>query len=264
MYPILGRYGPFFLFSYTVALGTGIGAGIGLAVWWARRRNVAADWLDGLLAALVVGLVGGRAGFVWHEWAYFGERPSQILQFQQGGLSYHGALLAGLVGLWGWHVWRKRPFLSTADLLAPSMALVSAFGWLACWLEGCAYGREAASSSWLAADLPDTFGVYAWRYQTQLLGVGPSLLIFTLILLFSRRWPPGWTFWVTVFALSLSRVAISLLRGDPARQIGAVRLDTLLDVLFAIFSLLLLKYTSSRNAITSGRDDYEARRLRDH
>ncbi len=251
MYPILGRYGSFFLFSYTAVISIGIIAGIGLAFWRARRRNMADVWLDGVLVALLAGLIGGRAGFVWLEWGYFGERPSQIIQLQLGGLSYHGALLAGLVGLWGWHKWRKRPlrqaqgrsFLPTADLIAPSIALASAFGWAACWLEGCGYGRTAVAGSFLAASLPDHLGIFAWRYQTQLLGIGLSLLIFIWALIRQPHWRPGQTFGFTLFALSLGRVGVDLLRGDSALFVGNIRADILLDAALAIISLLLLKYT---------------------
>ena len=259
MYPILARYGPFFLYSYTVVLAVGIAAGIGLAFWRRRGRQGSLAWLDGLLVGLVAGLIGGRAGFVWLEWAYFVERPSQILQFPQGGLNYHSALLAGLLAWWGWTVWRKRPFIPDADLLAPSFALVSAFGWLACWLEGCGYGRAAPSGHWLAADLPDTFGVYAWRYQTQLLGIGLSLLVFLWALRRQRHWPPGRALWFVIFALSLGRVGVNMLRGDPAieiaaRQIGSLRADIILDSAFAILSLILLKYNAHK-IITYTKDN---------
>ena len=110
MHPILTRYGSFFLYSFTVVLSIGVTAGLGLAAWRARRLVVDFVWLDMSLAGLVTGLIGGRIGFVWLEWAYFGERPYQILQFWRGGLTYHGVLFAGLLGGWGWSVLRKRPF----------------------------------------------------------------------------------------------------------------------------------------------------------
>ena len=38
--------------------------------------------------------------------------------------------------------------------------------------EGCAYGRET-TLGWLAADLPDSFGVYAVRYRRSFWGPPP-------------------------------------------------------------------------------------------
>jgi phosphatidylglycerol:prolipoprotein diacylglycerol transferase len=246
MYPILGRYGPFFLYSFTVVLGAGIAAGIGLAVWQTHRRNVPDDWLDGILWALLVGLLGGRVGFVAGEWTYFQERPSEIAQLWRGGLSYHGALLAGLIGYWGWCRWRKRPFPQAAALLAPAFALSSAFGWFACWFEGCAYGREALPGSRLASALPDAFGVFTWRYQTQLLGVGFALVVFLIALHWQRRNFSPMVFWFVLGTLSLGRAAITLLRGDPAPLWGQIRIDTILDGMLAILFLILLQYQRKR------------------
>ncbi len=251
MYPILTRYGSFFLYSFTVVLSVGILAGLGLAAGRARRLMIGSGWLNMTLAGLVAGLIGGRIGFVWLEWAYFGERPYQIFQFWRGGLTYHGALLAGLLGGWGWCVLRKCAFRQNADVLAPSFALVSAFGWLACWLDGCGYGREAPAGSLFAANLPDHLGVFAWRYQTQLLGVGLSLLVFVLVLLWSRHWVQGESFFFVLFALSLGRVGLGFLRGDTAVAIGSLRLDILLDATLTILSLILLQYSHRQETKSS-------------
>lgn len=79
------------------------------------------------------------------HWAYFAENPGEIGLVWRGGLSYHGVLIAGLLGTWGWLRWQGRSFGYYADLLAPALALASSFGWLACYLAACAYGRFVVS-----------------------------------------------------------------------------------------------------------------------
>ena len=60
MHPILARFGPFFLYTFTVVMGLGIVAGVGLTAWLERRDGQERPgWIDGLLLALVAGLVGG-------------------------------------------------------------------------------------------------------------------------------------------------------------------------------------------------------------
>lgn len=248
MYPILGRYGPFFLYSYTIVLGAGIAAGIGLAIWQTRRRNLPDEWLDGILVALLLGLIGGRVGYVASEWTYFQERPFEIIQLWHGGSSYHGALLAGLIGYGGWCRLRKRPFQSSIPPLGPAFALSSIFGWFACWLEGCAYGREAVAGSRFAAALPDAFGVYDWRYQTQLLGMGVALVVFLLALHWQRSNYSPMVFWFVLGTLSLGRVGITLLRGDPVPLWGQIRMDTILDGTLAILFFILLQYQRRRHS----------------
>ena len=240
MFPIFGRYGPFFLYGYSVALGFGLVVSLGLTARLARD-DVQPGWLDGTLISLLFSVTGGRFGFVVGQWDYFRERPSEVADIWQGGLSYHGALLAGLLALWLWCVWKKRPFYLYAALLSPALALFNAFGWLACWLEGCAYGQEAVLDGtvwmrWLTADLPDTFGVFGLRYQTQLLGVVLSLILLPLVWRRYGRWSSPYLFWFTLFALSVIHLFLYFGRGDVSR------LNLTLDTGLALLSLVLLQY----------------------
>lgn len=247
MYPILGRIGPFLVYSYTVAIWAGIAGGLGFAYWFGRQRQLPWMWLDAVLVCVTTGLVGGRAGYVLREWAYFEGRLPAVVRVWEGGLAYHGALWAGLLGLGGWLWWQKRPFWLTLDLLTPGLAWTHCCGWLGCWLAGCAYGRitvwrSALWLDWLAADLPDNFGVFALRYQTQLLGAGLALLILLILLRLRRRLAPGVLFALGLALLSCSRIPVALLRGDPVRILAGVRVDLLLDVLMVVLALVLLQY----------------------
>lgn len=240
MYPILARYGPFFLFSFTVIMGLGILAGIGLTALLARGKNKdQANWLDGLLLALVMAIIGGRIAFVWVNWDYYLNHIGEISLVWHGGLSYHGAIVAGLITLAAWALFRQYSFAYLAGLLAPALILGSIFGWLACWFDGCAYGRETGFGP-LAADLPDSFGVFALRYQTQWMGLALCLIIFIIVIGFHRRLQPIMVFWLTLFLLSLSRVIVSYFRGDEMPLIGAYRIDMLFDGTLALLSAITL------------------------
>jgi phosphatidylglycerol---prolipoprotein diacylglyceryl transferase len=231
MYPILGRYGPFFFYSYTAVLGTALLLALAL-VRAPARRSFGDHWWHGVTLALLAGLVAGRAGFVASHLDYFRVHAEESWQLWQGGLSYHTALAAGLIALLLWCRRHGCSFYSLAALLAPAALLWAAAGWFACWLEGCAYGREAPLG-WTAAGLPDEFGVYAIRYQSQLLGVALTLLLALLIWRLRPRLPAGPYFWLALALASSSRALVSLWRGDPAPELAGWRLDTVLDGLLA-------------------------------
>ncbi|MFQ5421379.1 MAG: prolipoprotein diacylglyceryl transferase family protein [Anaerolineae bacterium] len=240
MAPIAGRLGPLVFYSFTAVLATGILLGFGLAAIINKRRPIP-GWPDALLAGLALALLAGRAGFVWFRWDYYGARPFQIIQFWQGGLSYHGALLGGLAGVWWWGRRQGWSLTDTAALTAPLLPLLSGMGWLACWLAGCAYGRPAPLG-WLTADLPDEFGLYAVRTQTQLLGMAAALLIFFWLWRRRKQWPPLRQFVFALGGLSLAHGGIGFLRGDTAVHLQFLRLDTVLDFLVVCLALVLLKY----------------------
>ncbi len=247
MEPVIGRVGPFLIYGYTVALVSGMGLGLALTQILTRRVpqfSPLGGWVDGALAALVGGLLGGRAGFVTGEWAYFAERPSLIWRLGQGGLSYHGALVGGVIGLGIWAlVWGKRPLFAYLHFFAPAFALINVGGWYGCWLEGCAYGQETVYTGqwwrdWLAGDLPDTLGLFALRYQTQLLGALLGLLALALTINAIRSGRAVAAFWVALGSVSIGHLLVSLLRGDPAPQLAGLRLDTWLNALLTVLSMI--------------------------
>jgi phosphatidylglycerol:prolipoprotein diacylglycerol transferase len=241
MYPLLDRIGPFLIYTYTVVLGIGILASTGLTGWLAKKQHTE-KWFDAVLVCLVAGLIGGRFGFVWVNWDYFQEHPSSIWKVWQGGYSYFGALVAGILGLWLWSLITGYSFTTYSDLLAPGFALLSAFGWLACWYEGCAYGMET-TIGFFSADLPDEFSIFAVRYQTQMMGLIWSLLIFVFALLTRTRWHTGQLFCLTLGLVSFGYMGISLLMGDAVPLVSSVRLDTIMHGVVAFISaLFLLKY----------------------
>ena len=228
MSDILARYGPFFLYTYSVVLWLGAGAALGLAAALARPRGPR-DWFDGVLAAAAGAVLAGRGIFVRLNAEYFAENPSETWQLWLGGLNYHGTLLGGLVGLWLWARLTRRPFYPYAALLSPGMALLAAFGWAACSFEGCAYGLPTAPGL-LTADLPDNLGVYAVRYRTQLFGALGSLAVLILSLGAWRRARPARLFWGTLAGLSLVHAAVALGRGDPSPLVFDLRLDLSVDL----------------------------------
>lgn len=233
---ILARYGPYFLYSYTVILGLGVALGLGLTAALARGDNLP-NWLDGVLAAAVGALLAGRVVFVWLNAGYFAENPAEAWQVWLGGMNVHGALFGGLAGLWFWARVTRRPFYPYAGLFVPGLALLTAFGWAACRFEGCAYGLTAPSGP-LTADLPDGFGVFAVRYQTQLMGFIGSMAVFALSLAAFRRARPALLFWATLGGLSLVRVVAALGRGDPAPLVAGWRLDLVIDVGLLMIALI--------------------------
>ena len=247
MTDILARYGPYFLYTYTVVLWLGVGLSLGVTAALARRDGPR-DWLDSALAAAAGGLLGGRVVFVWLNADYFAENSFEAWQLWRGGLNYHGALLGGLAALWLWTLLARparRPFYRYAGLLAPGLALLVAFGWAACRFEGCAYGLPAPPGI-LTADLPDNLGVFAVRYRTQLFGALGALAVFALALAASRRARPAPLFWGVMAGLSLARAAVALGRGDPSPLVAGLRLDLLIDLGLLAVCLMAFIYTSRR------------------
>jgi phosphatidylglycerol:prolipoprotein diacylglycerol transferase len=231
MFPILIRIGSHVVFSYTVALVVGMALGMAVCYRSARERLPdPAIVLDAGFWALLGGVLGGRGGYVLLNWAYYVDHLDRALRLREGGLSWHGALIGGCAAVALWYAIRLQGDRSAfdwrdlADVAASGLALGSAFGWLAALLTGSAYGAEASGYmpplSWLAANLPDIYGVDAVRFLTQPLMIVWSLLLWGLLWGLRRRLPRGGTFALYLLVYALGDFAVAFLRGDGTWRWG--------------------------------------------
>jgi phosphatidylglycerol:prolipoprotein diacylglycerol transferase len=230
MYPILFRIGSLTIYSYSVALALATA----MATWLTYRRCASCRpgphvALDGGFWALLGGIVGGRAGYVLINWAYYSEHLQQALDLTAGGLLWHGAILGGGGSVVLWYlISSRRASLSDwrdlADAAAPPLALGAAIGWIGCLLGGIGYGSPAAGYgpplSWLAAYLPDIYGVERVRFVTQGMMAGWSLLLAGGLWLTGRKRPPGTMFCLYLLLYAAADFAVTFLRGDGTWRIG--------------------------------------------
>lgn len=240
MIPILGRYGPYFLTGYFVALSLGVLLALAVTAVFGRRLQLP-GWIDGVLVGGGFALLAGRLAFVGVNSTYFAEKPQEAWSLWQGGLNFQAALVAGLLTYLLWLRLTERRTGSYLDLIAPGLAIVVSAGWAACWLEGCAYGRETLPGI-LAAALPDDFGVLAVRYQTQVAGFGLSAVIAALASWrLARRAPKtatsGVLFWLTLAALLGAHAVVTLFRGDTALVWFGRRADVVVDLVLIVLSI---------------------------
>lgn len=236
MSPILIRIGSHTVFSYTVALVVGMVVGMAICYRSARERLPdPAIVLDAGFWALLGGILGGRAGYVLANWAYYVDHldrafNARVPRVCEGGLSWHGALIGGSAAVALWYANRRRRDPSApgwrdlADVAAPGLALGGAFGWLGALLTGSAYGAEASGHmpplSWLAADLPDLYGVEAVRFLTQPLMIVWSLALWGLLWGLRRRLLRGGAFALYLLLYALGDFAVTFLRGDGTWRRG--------------------------------------------
>jgi phosphatidylglycerol:prolipoprotein diacylglycerol transferase len=190
MYPILLRMGSLTLYSYTVALVAGIALGVWVTDCGTRagpRVSAPGIVVDAAFWTLLGGVLGARIAYVLANWAYYVDHLARAADLSEGGLAWHGALIGGVVVLAVWVTAVGQRARSTPglffllDLAAPGLALGGTLGWLGALLTGSAYGAEASGvgppTAWLAARLPDIYGVVALRFMAQ-----PVMIIVCLLL----------------------------------------------------------------------------------
>ena len=245
MYPTLFTIGNFSIPTYTLLLDLGLILGLLLTYYEGKRlleRGTLA--LDFGLWVVIGGILGGRIAYVLANWSAFSEEWVSVLRIWEGGLSFHGAVLGGLLVMILFSYLHQRdeqpvPFWQLADLLTPGLALGIAFGWAACLMGGCAYGALGEGVGY--AILPDLYGVEASRFATQAVGLGYSLLLFLGAWLLRRRLPfAGACFLLYVLLYFAGQFFLEFTRGDEAIYLGTLRLAQVLNLVLALAAGVVL------------------------
>lgn len=80
------------------------------------------------LTVLICGLVGARIGYVVQNLSYYSKNAVEIIKIWDGGLSIHGALIGGLLGLSAACFIAKKNFFVFANSVSPQILLAGAIG----------------------------------------------------------------------------------------------------------------------------------------
>jgi phosphatidylglycerol:prolipoprotein diacylglycerol transferase len=191
--------------------------------------------IDGVLSAVIGGLIGARTLYVAVNWTYYSDHLGQALDLWAGGHAWHGSLVGGLIAVLIYAAARRISPWSLLDALTPGVALFAVCAWLGCFLDKCAYGIETYPGRgllWmLSLELPDMYGIWAPRVAVQLVGAiwGATVLVVTV---YAGRSP--W-FGRLVFPLWLAlycagSFGLGFLRADPAPVVAGWRLGQVADL----------------------------------
>ena len=208
--PVIGQIGGMYLwwygFSYTL--------GFLLLFHWVRSVR---EFLDmdvrqvyDLSIFMATGvLVGGRmVEVIFYEWAYYGAHPWHIFAIWIGGMSTHGILLGGTLGIWLYCRRYRKSFLAVADELVIPAALIMGLGRLGNFIDGQIVG--SLTDVWWAVQFPDVDG---FRHPVVLYdGLKNLLLIPALLLMRYLRPPRGVMLGIFLLGYGFLRIFIDFFR----------------------------------------------------
>lgn len=252
MYPILLDVGFWQLRAYGVFVAISILVGI----WWsareAERRGVSrAVVYDLAWTVVLAGLAGARLWYVlFSEPAEYLARPWEILAVWHGGLSVHGALLAGfLAGVW---FIRRRglPFWRFADAVFSGLILGQTVGQIACLLNGDTYGKPTTLPWAITFTHPQSMaplGVPLHPIQVyELIAYGIVFLAVQRVARTARR--EGSAVLTYAVLYGVVRFAMEFFRGDPPVVSGVIvpQVVSVLLIVAAGIALVVLRQTTWR------------------
>ena len=150
MHPIALVIGSLTIRWYGVMIAVSIAISTTVVYIESRRQGINTDdVLDMAITAVIGGILGARIGWIMTspDVLWYLAHPLRILAIWEGGLSYFGGILGGVVAANCLIRRRRMAFWRMVDIVAPLLALSFGIGKIGCWLNGCCNGT--ATTSWL-------------------------------------------------------------------------------------------------------------------
>ena len=141
MFPKIFQIGDFFLPAYGVLVALGVLAGLKVSTTLAQRKGVDPEKISNLVVlCALAGLAGAKVAMILFDWeSHYSKNLGDIFSMatlQAAGV-FQGGLVLAIVFAWWYLRKHKMPFLETADLLAPGIAIGHGIGRIGCFAAGC-------------------------------------------------------------------------------------------------------------------------------
>ncbi|MFL1780391.1 Prolipoprotein diacylglyceryl transferase [Candidatus Hepatincolaceae symbiont of Richtersius coronifer] len=104
------------------------------------------NFFDDLLFYIIMGiLVGGRLGYViFYGFPYYLANPFKIFFLWEGGMSFHGALIGGIIAAYILSKKYQTNFFTVIDIIAPSVPIGLFLGRIANFINVELYGKPTS------------------------------------------------------------------------------------------------------------------------
>jgi phosphatidylglycerol:prolipoprotein diacylglycerol transferase len=145
MFPKLISFGDFFLPTYGFFVTLGFLAAMWLALKLARRESLDPELISNLVVyCALAGLAGAKLLMFAMDFDYYATHPGALFSVStllSAGV-YYGGFLGALAFAWFYIRKNGLPWLKTADVFAPAVALGHAVGRIGCFAAGCCWGAR--------------------------------------------------------------------------------------------------------------------------
>jgi phosphatidylglycerol---prolipoprotein diacylglyceryl transferase len=139
--PVAISLGPLEIRWYAIFIVTGIVLAVLLCSWLTRRRSEDPEIILDMAPWVVLGaIIGARLYYVILEWERYHDDLLAALNFRAGGMTIHGAIVAGALIIWLYsrHIGDSPWFWM--DIIVPGVALGQAIGRWGNWANQEAFG----------------------------------------------------------------------------------------------------------------------------
>ena len=240
------------ILAIAIAVGTLVSDRIGEVYFGLKKETI----IDLAPYLIIFGIIGARLYYCLMDFGFYTRFPTEILAIRHGGISIHGAILGGLVGLLIFAYRHKTSVKKLCDASAIGLALGQAIGRWGNFFNSEAYGMPT-NLPWKLYIAPQyrqipyqdvDFYNPAFLYESVL-----DLLIFGILLYFARSKKlkkDGNIALIYLILYSVARIIVEYIRIDCVRYVFGVSVAIIASVGIIILSIILLLLNNRTKDLT--------------
>ncbi len=209
-------------------------------------KNLTYEKLDELILYLIIGtIVGGRLGeVIFFNPKFYFTHPLEIIKIWNGGMAFHGALIALVIITYFYCKKNKINFFEIADVLSVPALITLGLGRIANFINHELIGKP--NNAWWCIDY-SYYGIKKCRYPSQIFEAIKNFTIgIILFLKYNIKPRKGIIFAYFLIYYNLFRFLIDFYRDDPVLILGISTGQTL-SVLGLIAGIILLTHKKTSN-----------------
>ena len=191
-----------------------------------------------LLITMLGGIIGGRiAHIVFYEPGYYFANIFEIIRLDKGGMSIHGGIVGGIIGLYYMSKKYQVSFFKLTDYIVIPLSLVLAFGRIANFINQELVGKVTSSQLGVVFPKYDEQN----RWPSQLFESIKNMIVFQMLLYlhYFKTIQPGILTALFLIFYNGLRFIVDFTR-EPAISIGIISMGQVLSLVGTIIGIILL------------------------
>ena len=231
------------ILAAAIAVGTLVSDYFGTKFFKLEKETV----IDMAPYLIICGILGARIYYCIMDFSYYLKFPTEILAIRHGGISIHGAIIGGIIGLLIYSRRKRISFPKLCDVSVIGLSIAQALGRWGNFFNSEAYGKptELPWKLYIAPEfrqIPYQNNEYfhpAFLYESLL-----DLVIFGILLFLLKKkdkLKEGNLALIYLILYSVVRIIVELFRVDSVRYILGVPVAIFVSVGIIIVSIVLLR-----------------------
>ena len=236
------------IYYYGVIMAIAIASGALLSDWLGFKYfNLKKETIIDMAPYLIIfGIIGARLYYCLMDFDFYLRFPTEIIAIRHGGISIHGAILGGILGLTIFSKRHKIPFKKLCDVSSFGLVLGQAIGRWGNFFNSEAYGMPT-NLPWKLYIAPQyrqiPFQSYEYYHPAFLYESILDFIIFGILmtLLVSKKNVKEGNFALIYLILySIARIFVEFIRIDSVRFIFGLPVAIIVSMFIIVISVILL------------------------